>query len=460
MAEEKFYHALKVINEKCIGCTHCMTGCPTSAIRIKNGKATISADACIDCGECMKACPYDAIILEQDDFNDIYNFKYRVALIPAVFIGQFRSKIEEERIYTEIYKLGFTHVFEVESTVDILHDAMTKYIDLDIGEKPYISSFCPAIVRLIQIRFPSLIDNIIPYRTPVDIAANYYRKKLLDERIKEKDIGIFYVTPCASKIAAVKSPIGEEQSGVDGVINMDLLFNKVYGAIKQAPQYETRLKLDQYLTEKQVKWSLTGGESVNFKGRCLAIDEIHNVIAFLEKVENEEIKHVNFLELRACDESCCGGVLLSENRFLIGERLKDRAEKYKECKKIDNRNIIGKYRNFLNKNIKIESPIQERSMHKLDDDMQMAMTKMQRLNQLMKYLPQIDCGACGAPRCKDLARDIVQENAKITQCVFLQKYLGKKNNISHQDLLKNVENIWGEKRFDMDKKNKYESIDD
>jgi hypothetical protein len=46
-------------------------------------------------------------------------------------------------------------------------------------------------------------------------------------------LGIFYVTPCAAKIAAVKSPVGEKRSPITGVINMDFLFSKVYRRIKQ-----------------------------------------------------------------------------------------------------------------------------------------------------------------------------------------------------------------------------------
>jgi len=33
MEETKFYHALKIDNDRCVGCTHCMTKCPTGAIR-------------------------------------------------------------------------------------------------------------------------------------------------------------------------------------------------------------------------------------------------------------------------------------------------------------------------------------------------------------------------------------------------------------------------------------------
>ena len=45
-------------------------------------------------------------------------------------------------------------------------------------EKPVISSFCPAIVRLIQVRFPALVDNILLVKAPVNASATYYHKIL------------------------------------------------------------------------------------------------------------------------------------------------------------------------------------------------------------------------------------------------------------------------------------------
>ena len=118
MEETKFYHALKIDNDRCVGCTHCMTKCPTGAIRIREGKASIRKGWCVDCGECLKACPAEAIYVEQDDFQKIFDYKARVVLVPTVFIGQFSKYTTEEEIFSALYELGFTHVFQVEFTAD------------------------------------------------------------------------------------------------------------------------------------------------------------------------------------------------------------------------------------------------------------------------------------------------------------------------------------------------------
>ena len=108
MEEANFYHALKIDNDRCIGCTHCMKECPTGAIRIRDGKALIHKDWCVDCGECLKSCPTEAIYVEQDDFQRIFDYKCRVALMPTVFIGQFSKYTTEKEIISAVMELGLS----------------------------------------------------------------------------------------------------------------------------------------------------------------------------------------------------------------------------------------------------------------------------------------------------------------------------------------------------------------
>ncbi len=448
MSEQQFYHALKVDEDKCYGCTHCMNVCPTDAIRIREGIARIRKDWCVDCGECMKACPVDAIYVEQDDFERIFDFKHRVAVLPSVFIGQFSKQIQESEIIDVLHNLGFTHVVPAEATVDTINEAMLDEYTSD-RDKPLISSFCPSIVRLIQVKFPGLVNNIIPIKPPIDSTAIYYRQMLLDEGNKAEEIGIFYVTPCASKIATVKDPVGESESFVDGVINMDFLYNKVYHILNNRNQEATKeSKAVPYVTPKGLRWSLTEGESSHMEGRCLAIDEIHNVIKFLNKVENDEIINVDFLELRACDQSCAGGVLLSENRFLTVERLKKRAERIEQ-----NNGEVNFFsfdqKEYIKQNLEL-GKIEPRSMMSLDNDMATAIKKMERVRSIMCYLPGIDCGACGSPSCESLARDIVLKDGHISNCVFMQRMMEKTKKLDPMHSIRIIEKTWGKDRLDKD----------
>lgn len=437
-----FHHALKILDDVCIGCTHCMSSCPTQAIRVRNGIAQIIDNRCIDCGECYRVCPVNAIIVEQDDFEEINQYKARVALVPGVLIGQFPEKVKTAQLYQALLELGFTHVYEVENTAGFVLEGFEDEME-NSDNKPWISSFCPAVIRLIQVRFPSLTSHILRIKPPIDMSAVYYREKLESEGFKKEEIGIFYVTPCAAKIAAVKSPVGETDSQVDGVINMKFLFNRINKMLNRAGHNLNDDLRQELLSREGILWSLTNGEVSNFKRKSLAVDGIHNVSDFLDKLENEEFENIDFLEMRACDQSCAGGILVGGNRFLTAERLRKRANDYPRLKdkalhlqNAPDDNRLGE--------------ITPRPIEKLDENMEKAMRKMDRKRRLMCYLPGIDCGACGAPDCGTLAEDIVQGRAEVSSCVFLQQNMVNRGALSIEQADKITARIWGEKRFDKD----------
>lgn len=456
MNEGNFHHALNIREDLCVGCSHCMNVCPTEALRVKNGKAIINGDKCIDCGKCFTECPSSAIVVDHDDFNMIFDYKYRVALIPAIFSGQFPEGITIKQIHSVLIDMGFTHVYEVESGAEILIDAIKDYAVQHSDIKPLISSFCPAIVRLIQVKFPSLVDNIILLKPPLDISANFVRKELTDKGFHDNEIGIFYVTPCAAKIAAIKDPVGDKTSPITGAINMDFLYNKVYAQVARKGNQSCALPNTSVLSPEIRDWSLTRGEARHFNGRCLAIDDIQNVIVFLEKIENEEITDIDFLELRACDESCAGGSLTHGNRFLTVERLtsNDYYKKNNNDSKKSESEIgsITDKKEFLLNNIKVD-PFSPRSILKLDEDMSEAMRKMDRVNQIVKILPMIDCSVCGAPSCQSLANDIVMGEADLKQCIFVQRALEQRNELKTAESNLILRSIWG-----FEKTNKYRKL--
>jgi iron only hydrogenase large subunit-like protein len=458
MEKKFFHHALKVLEGVCIGCTHCMSVCPTEAIRVSNGLATIIDNRCVDCGMCFRSCPVRAIIIDHDDFNKIFKYKYRIALVPAVLTGQFPEEISNQQIYSTLYEIGFNRVVEVEQGVDALHQAQLAYINQHTDDKPLISSFCPAIIRLIQVKFPSLVNNIMLLKPPLDVSAIWLRQTLMAEGATADDIGIFYVTPCAAKIAAIKSPVGDDDSPITGVINMDFLFNKIYRVIKAGKNDQCIVPENQPLSPKGILWTLTHGEAANFAGRCLAIDEIHNVMEFLEKLENDEIPNIDFLELRACDHSCAGGVLVSGNRFLTVERLKKRAQDAVKSNNDRPSEILNGPANRNNGMNEVNMEIYEikpRSMLKLDENMAEAMRKMKVVQSLVKALPGFDCAACGSPTCQALAEDIVQNTGNINQCFYIQNILTAKGLITNKQSREILDNIWGQNKIDEDKLTNY-----
>lgn len=428
------------MSDICIGCSHCMKVCPAEALRVSGGKAQIHLDWCIDCGECFRVCPTRAIRVMDDDFSQIFNFKHRVLLVPSAFFAQFDESVPMESVYAIIGELGFTEVCAVEQSVDSLIEEEIEYLKTAV--KPAISSFCPSVVRLIQVRFPSLVDHIMQLLPPIEITAQYYKNKFAKEEIPASDLGIFYLTPCIGIIAAIKSPVGGYKSPINGIINMDFFYNKVYLAHKQRIPITKSIIINGELSSKGVLFATTGGEAAHIEGRTLAIDGMTNVIDFLEMLENEEIEGVDFLELRACDESCAGGILSHRNRFLIAESMR----KYSETKP-EKHKLITDYKKHCSAVIHMEK-IEPRSMVKYDRDIEVAIKKMEGARALKILLPGIDCGACGAPNCEALAEDIANNLADISSCIFLRTLYEKRGEMSLEETIAIMEKIWGKDRFE------------
>jgi len=447
VANSEFYHALTILTDVCIGCSHCMRACPTEALRVTNGKAMLISNRCIDCGECYRVCPTHAITVQQDDFSKIFSYKHRIALIPSVLLGQFPKEISHDEVAKALITLGFTSIVEVEDSVEYLIGKLNAYIN-NAEAKPVISSFCPAIVRLVQVKFPSLVDSIALVRPPLDLTASYIKTNLIHEGVPENDIGIFYITPCAAKIVAVRRPEGEEKSEIDGIINMDFIYNRILREVKHKLPDGGEQRFVSELSPRSYTWALTNGEASCIDGHCLAIDGIWNVIEFLEKVENDEITDIDYLGLRACDESCAGGILAPGNRFLAAELIRKNASSVSVWSINKTSEKVARYDSMISGRTAL-NPLQPRSMLKLDEDMAKAMLKMKRVNQMMCFLPGIDCGVCGAPSCLSLAEDVAQGSASVSQCVFLQKIM-EQNKLHPEHSFRIMKRVWGENRFRKD----------
>lgn len=436
MSEHPFHHTLTVRNDLCRGCTHCMKRCPTEAIRIKGGKALVDPERCVDCGQCMAVCPQHAIVIEQNDFQQIFQYRHRIAIIPSLFIGQFDDSVSERQMINALLKIGFTSVRYAESGVDILM-TLGNRLSVYADERPVISSYCPAVVRLVQLRYPGLVPHVNLMRTPAQITALYTRVELESEGVDPSDIGVFYITPCAAKYAQIKTP-GSATSGlIQGGLNLDSVFNLIQGYfaghMAESLADSAHQKTPQ-ITGPAFLWSLTKGESASMPGRTLSIDEMHNVTEFLELVEEQKQKNLDFLELRACSTGCTGGILNPRNRFLATERIKHHAATLGNELDLPARQRIIALSDRVLHNLKIDRIPVKHSLQ-LDADVSLAIRKMEKAGRILKVLPGIDCGLCGSPTCRALSEDIARGNASIRQCAVLK--------LKNPQGLDNLARIWG-----------------
>ena len=445
--DSNYRHSIQIDRDKCVGCSHCMRVCSTQAIRIVEGFASIQPERCVDCGECYRVCPQRAIYVKDDGIASVPDNVWRIALVHSVFIGQFPSDYSATQVLKAVKTVGFDEVFEVEQAVDFMKEAYEAMAQKD-HLRPLISSYCPAVVRLIQVQFPSLTHHIMLLKAPHDIAALYLRLAKVKEGLDPEKLFISYVTPCAAKIVAARAPVGESVSPIDGTINMTEMYNRA-SRILWGEKNPGLHKSTANMSPDSVNWSLSGTEKRSFAGRSLAIDGMENVIEFLEKLESGHIADIDFLEMRACDQGCAGGILCPGNRFLTVERLEQRQKKLQRLKERNHDRVdnpLMAYSETLHSLSGVE-PVYPRDGLLLDDDMEKALVKLQRIKKLLTYFPGFDCGACGAPACRNLAEDIVKGKASISHCVFVQRVMEKNYKLSPDQAFIVIEKIWGKNRL-------------
>lgn len=441
---EAFHHSLTVDTDLCVGCAHCIRNCPTKALRIRGGKASLRKDWCIDCGECLRACPVGAIYVEQDDFDRIFDFDCRAVLFSAPLLGQFAENYTEADVLAALHALGFTHAFPVEMSVPIIRSRMAARIAAK-QHKPLISPLCPAVVRLIQTKFPDLTEHVMNLRTPVEATAMLVRRRLLGEGYAPERIGLFYVTPCAAKAATGK----EDRDGrrlVDGMLNLDSLYNRLCrllsGKKPDAPPAGVEELLPR-VARDDLGWTLSGAEATAFAGRCLAVDGIGEVKEFLEHAETTGVLHeVDFLELRACSRGCLGGSLTAANRFVSEERLRRRLGEHPAGEQPDL--LDDEERRFMDDRMEV-CGIPPMTKLLFRGDIHEVLRSLDQAQRIRLTLPGLDCGACGSPTCESLSHDIVRGEAQPADCIFLHIATDLADGSS--DAMDQLERVWGRERF-------------
>lgn len=424
-----YFHSVKLDASKCRGCTNCIKSCPTEAIRVRKGKAFILEDRCIDCGECIRRCQNHAKLAQTDPWDILQDFDYKIALIPPSFYGQIGG-VSPGRIKAALLcPGGFDAVFDVSIAADLVSRTMKRYVEDVPWPRPLISPACPAVVRLIQVKYPSLLKHLIPCEAPMEVAAWLAKTQATKEAPSRSPAAVF-LSPCPAKVTAARQPVGRGRSMVDAVISLSDAVSWVRGHLKKVSEdceFPTSTGLG-------IGWGRSGGEMAAVGMTGLAVDGITNVCSVLDEIEKGTLSKVDFIEAQACVGGCVGGCLTAENPFVARMRLRTLA---RECKDAQE--------NPISASVKEERPevwlsidLLPRAVFKLDEDSAKATEKMLRLQEIEKELPGLDCGACGAPTCRAFAEDVVLERGSLLDCTFkLRERL--------EELAEEVKNLAGKK---------------
>ena len=418
MAPTKYYHSVQLNREKCQGCVSCVKLCPTEAIRVRNGKAEILADRCIDCGACASGCPYHAFTVKTDMLEGLSKFAYNIVLPAPSLYSQFPANVPLEDIWQGLQNLGFDEIFDVSLASEYIAKEIESYLkNYTGGRKPLISSTCPAVMRLIQVKFPELIKQVVPVLAPVEAAAIYVKREAAARKqLPTELIGVWFISPCPSKETNIRQSVDVQHTELTGSFSL----SDIYGLLlkNMGGEHELNVRTG---SSYGLGWGTYGGELASAGiTNGLAVHGIDNVYEILEQVSMNKMPQLDYVECNACQGGCLGGLLAAENKFVAESNLRQRIRQLREQEPADRQKTMA--RTMVLQDFPASAAYRKRlvprPMMQLDDDIMEAMKKFERMEEVLCSLPGLDCGACGAPSCQGLAEDIVQGKAHEIDCIF------------------------------------------
>lgn len=415
MSSNEYYHAHEIDADACDGRMRCMRSCPTGAIRVRDGRARMIEELCVDCGECLKACPNAAVVPLADPLEPKRaTCKCRIAIPSPVLYSQFPSDVPPGQILKALGRVGFDRVFDVAKACDWGALAIRMFLRAHTGPWPVVSSFCPAVVRLIQVKYPDLVDRVLPLELPREITAREAKKKLSQELgVDHEEIEAAYITPCPAKVVSIRQPAEKRRSSLDAAIAI----SAVYGPLRAELSTPDESSVDDLFDDATYGsgWSRLGRlASLLGTEKWIAVSGMNDVTSILDDIENSRLRNIEFIEASACLGGCIGGPLAVENIYVARSRTIRLNEKYgRNVERYESR----VERRYVEGYFDMENPLAPRPLSPLDSDIGRAIAKIARRDEIYAGLPKIDCGACGSPGCLAFAEDVVKGDVSADRCV-------------------------------------------
>ncbi|HEX3023064.1 MAG TPA: [Fe-Fe] hydrogenase large subunit C-terminal domain-containing protein [Lachnospiraceae bacterium] len=394
---------------QCKNCYKCVRTCDVKAIMVKNEQAQIMNEKCILCGHCLEACPQNAktFISDLDKVKDYLRrgLKTIVSIAPS-YIGILNLK-QPGQIVAALKQLGFYQVRETaEGAVYVTreYDRLLK----EGSMRNIITTCCPSVNDLIEIYYPSLVDEMAPVVSPMIAHGKMIRKMM------GNDVKIVFLGPCISKKREAESDT-RTTGYIDAVIN----FEEIKNWLDQEDIHLDNLNPEEfdnpnpkvnrlYPISSGVLSSVVAMTEGQDRYRKFYVHGIKNCIELLESMKRGEVEGC-FIEADLCNGGCIKGPAVerdSISRFKVKLDMEESIEKlppvendFKDCDSITIR------KEFYDRSLKEEVPTEEE------------LRKILKKTGKTKKEHELNCGACGYPTCREKAIAVYQGKAELAMCI-------------------------------------------
>lgn len=396
---------------KCKNCYKCVRTCEVKAIQVKNEQAQIINDMCILCGHCLEACPQNAktFISDLEKVKDYIASGYKTVISIAPSYAGIMKFNNSGQIVTALKKLGFYQVRETAEGAVYVTNEYERLIR-EGKMRNIITTSCPSANDLIEIYYPSLVDEMAPVVSPM-IAHGKMIREVLKEEVK-----IVFLGPCMAKKREAQ---GDERTRgyIDAVINFEeiekwLAKEKINITDLEPMEFDNsnpavnRL----YPISSGVISSVVAMEedAEVRKYRKLYVHGIKNCMELFASMECGEVEGC-FIEANICNGGCIKGPAVSRkeiSRFKVKldmeESIRKEAPNQSEFYNLNKESLAKTFKNRAS-----EEPIPS------EDELRKILKKTGKV----KRDQELNCGACGYPTCRDKAIAVYQGKAELTMCI-------------------------------------------
>jgi Iron only hydrogenase large subunit, C-terminal domain/Putative Fe-S cluster len=324
-----------------------------------------------------------------------------------------------ESIGRALLELGFDAVWEYSVDIELIDRAIVACVKKWPGPFPLISNSCPVVVRLVQVAYPSMVEQLIPIDAPREIAGRELKRRYSQELgIPPEKIAAIYITPCQAKSISILQPAEEEKSYLDGAVAISQIYNGILSKLRGS-SWEKADDKGLSFSGELFHWGAPEGEFPNLsREHYLPLTGLTDIIRVFDDVEKGKLRNIEFLECHACRGGCVSGNLTVENLYIArNKNLRLSAALPKSIPKFEKE----VERRFAIEDLSLRRSLKPRAMEGESGDLRQRVLRRKKAEELLKHLPMLDCGLCGAPTCKSHANDAAASRADIGECVFLSR---------------------------------------
>jgi ferredoxin len=416
----EYAHGFRMNEEACDGCLACMRACPTYAIRVKHDKASVQAELCIDCGSCLTACTRGAIVATTQTLEEFAHFAFKVAIPSPVLFGQFPLEVRPETIVRGLLAAGFDAVWNYGVDLGLGARAIADYAEHRRSPRPLVNMTCPVIVRLIQVSYPRMVEQLLQMEPPREIAGReikrHYSRAL---GLPAQQIAAIYVSPCQARTISVVQPAEGGKSSLDGTVGIPQVYNAVLAEARLAngsdgqPEEPTVVR-----SRAMLRWATPRAlPYVLRRYRYISVTGLPNVTRVFDDVERGKLKDIDFIECYACWAGCGNGNLTVDNVYVCQAKLQTLMAGLPASDPVTDAEVGRRYPQA---DFSLERPFAPR-VRANSGDLRERVRRVKEAEAVQRALPGYDCGLCGAPTCAMLAHDVSAGEAAATDCVLLSR---------------------------------------